>query len=46
MRALKTFEKIFIHKTPVDMRKAIAGLSVIVDREMGLSLQSNSLFLF
>lgn len=46
MRALGTFEKIFIHKAPVDMRKSIAGLSVIVDQEMGLSLQSNSLFIF
>lgn len=46
MRALKSFSKIFIHRDPVDMRKAIAGLSVIVDQEMGLDLQANSLFIF
>lgn len=46
MRSVDTFAKIFIHRDPVDMRKSIAGLSVIVDQEMGLSLQSNSLFIF
>jgi len=46
MRSVDTFEKIFIHKAPVDMRKSIAGLSVIVDQEMGISLQSDSLFIF
>lgn len=46
MRSVGTFEKIYIHKSAVDMRKSIAGLSVIVDQEMGLNLQSNSLFIF
>ena len=46
MKALSSFDKIFIHKDPVDMRKSIAGLSVIVDQEMGLDLQGNHLFIF
>lgn len=46
MRSVGTFEKIFIYKRPIDMRKSIPGLSVIVDQDMGLNLQSNSLFIF
>jgi transposase len=46
MRSVESFDKIFIHRAPVDMRKSIAGLSVIVDQEMKLSLQENSLFIF
>ena len=46
MKSIEAFEKIFIHRDPVDMRKSISGLSVIVDQQMGLDLQSNSLFIF
>lgn len=46
MKALDLFDKIYIHKEPVDMRKSIGGLSVIVDQEMGLDLQGNHLFIF
>jgi len=46
VKSIEAFEKIFIHRDPVDMRKSISGLSVIVDQQMGLDLQSNSLFIF
>lgn len=46
MRAVSSFENIYIHRRPVNMRKSINGLSVIVDQEMGLDLQSSSLFIF
>ena len=31
MKSLSFFDKIFIHREPVDMRKSINGLSAIVD---------------
>ncbi len=40
------FTHIYIHRNPVDMRKSITGLSMIVDKDMGLSLQGRNLFLF
>ncbi len=46
MKALNVFDKIFIHREPVDMRKSINGLSIIVDQEMGEDLQGNHLFIF
>lgn len=46
MRAINEFEKIVIHKAPVDLRKSINGLSVIVSEELGLDLKSKSLFVF
>jgi len=46
MKPLSFFEKIHIHRKPVDMRKSINGLSVIVDQEMGLNLQGHHLFIF
>lgn len=46
MKSLDFFDKIFIHRAPVDMRKSINGLSIIVDQEMGLDLQGKSLFIF
>lgn len=46
MKSVDYFDKIFIHKEPVDMRKSINGLSVIVDQDMGKDLQSRSLFIF
>jgi len=46
MKSIDYFDKIFIHRGPVDMRKSINGLSVIVDQDMGKDLQSRSLFIF
>ena len=46
MRSIFDFESLFIHKNPIDMRKSINGLSVIVQEEMGLDLRSKSLFVF
>lgn len=46
MKSLHEFKSIFIHRDPVDMRKSINGLSVIVVAEMNLDLKSSSLFIF
>jgi len=46
MRSLDFFDKIFIHRSPVDMRKSINGLSVIVDQDMSQDIQGNNLFIF
>jgi transposase len=46
MKSLDFFDKIFVHRAPVDMRKSINGLSVIVDQEMGQDIQGQSLFIF
>lgn len=37
---------VYLHREPVDFRKAINGLSVIVQDEMALSPFSRSLFVF
>lgn len=39
-------ESIYLHREPVDFRKSINGLSVIVEEDMQLSPFSRSLFLF
>ncbi len=46
MKSIFEFEKFYIHREPVDMRKNINGLSVIVSEEMQLDLKSRSLFIF
>ncbi len=46
MKSIHEFEKLFIHRNPVDMRKNINGLSVIVSEEMKLDLKHKSLFIF
>ncbi len=46
MKSIFEFKNILIHKAPVDMRKSINGLSVIVASEMKLDLKSPSLFVF
>lgn len=46
MRALSEFEGIFIHRDPVDMRKAINGLSAIVSSEGMGNLTGANLFVF
>lgn len=37
---------IYLHRAPVDFRKSINGLSVIVEQEMALSPFSGALFVF
>lgn len=46
MRSIFSFESIFIHRDPVDMRKSINGLSIIVATEMNLDLKLSALFIF
>ena len=46
MKSVDLFSAIYIHREPVDMRKSINGLSIIVDQGMKLDLQSSSLFIF
>jgi transposase len=46
MKPLSSFASIYIYRQPVDMRKSINGLSIIVDQEMKLDLQASSLFIF
>lgn len=46
MKSINEFNKIFIHRGFVDMRKSINGLSIIVAEEMKLDLKSSSLFIF
>ena len=46
MKSLNFFDKIFIHRKPVDMRKSINGLSVIVDQNMDGDLQGKNIFIF
>lgn len=46
MKSIYGFESIFIHRAPVDMRKSINGLSVIVATEMKLDLKLSTLFIF
>jgi transposase len=37
---------IYLHRDPVDFRKAVNGLALIVEQQMELSLFSDSLFVF
>lgn len=46
MKSILEFKSIHIHRDPVDMRKSINGLSVIVATEMKLDLKSSALFIF
>lgn len=46
MKSILEFQNLFIHRGPVDMRKNINGLSVIVEAEMKLDLRASSLFIF
>ena len=37
---------VYLHRAPVDFRKAVNGLSIIVEQEMGLSPYAQALFVF
>lgn len=46
MRSVREFKRVFLHREPVDMRKAISGLSVIVEGEGMGALMAPHLFVF
>jgi len=46
MQMFHEVPKVYLHREPVDFRKAINGLSVIVEVEMGLSPLTGALFVF
>ena len=46
MKSIYDFKNIVIHKKPVDFRKSINGLSIIISEDCQLDLKSESLFVF
>lgn len=46
MKSLESFSEVYLHRDPVDMRKSINGLSLIVLEEMKTSFKCGSLFVF
>lgn len=46
MRPDASLPKVYLHKQPVDFRKAVDGLAAIVEQSMGLSPFSKALFVF
>ena len=46
MQSLDDFSGVYLHRDPVDMRKSINGLSMIVLEELNLSFDAEKLFVF
>ncbi len=46
MKWFSDLPAVYIHCAPVDFRKAVNGLSVIVEQDMGLSPYDEALYLF
>ncbi len=46
MKWFSDLPTVYLHRTPVDFRKAVNGLSVIVEQEMAMNPYSDSLFVF
>lgn len=46
MRTANSFKEVYLHKNPVDMRKSINGLSLIVSEEMLMNPCDDGLFVF
>ena len=46
MKDIKSFQSVFIHREPVDMRRGINGLSEIVQTSMMGELMGRNLFVF
>lgn len=46
MQSLDFFSEVYLHRDPVDMRKSINGLSLIVLEEMDMAFECNRLFVF
>jgi transposase len=46
MKSISSFQQFYLHRTPVDLRKSINGLSAIVETEMHLNIREDALFIF
>lgn len=46
MKMFIDLESVYLHRDPVDFRKSIDGLSLLVDQAMGLSVFDAALFVF
>lgn len=46
VKAITEFQNLYLHRSPVDLRKNINGLAAIVEAEMKLDLRAPSLFAF
>lgn len=46
MRAIQSFEGVFLHRAPIDMRKSLDGLAAIVTHEIRQPLDGRFLFAF
>ena len=46
MRLFQDVPQVYLHRDPVDFRKAINGLVLIIEQEMALSPYADALFLF
>jgi transposase len=46
MKPVEVFERIYLHRKPVDFRRSINGLAILVEQEMELPLYSRALFVF
>ena len=46
MKMFVDIGSVYLHRDPVDFRKSINGLSVIVEQSMGLSVFDSTLFIF
>lgn len=46
MQSLEHFSEVYLHREPMDMRKSINGLSLIVLEEMEIAFTGERLFVF
>lgn len=46
VQSLEYFSKVYLHRDPVDMRKSINGLSMIVLDDLSLSFEPGRVFVF
>ena len=46
MKASSAFDDIYLHREPVDFRKSINGLMIIVEQDMSLSPFTPAMFVF
>ena len=46
MKPVEAFERIYLHRQPVDFRRSINGLAILVEQQMQLPLYSSALFVF
>ena len=46
MQSLESFSAVYLHRDPVDMRKSINGLSMIVLDDLSMSFEKGRLFVF